>query len=1011
MPCLNVKMLGRSKVKIEEEVIEFPYKKVEGLLYYLLLEKKADRNKVASLLWGDMPDSSARKNLRNALYQLRKIVGKDLILSPNRFKLKINDEKNINSDIDIFLGNNNEEKIKTYGGEFLTNFTIKGSLAYSEWLREQRNHLHKLYVDALKQKVKLLQGKDKNSDKLICYFNKLIEADIFNEDAYRKLMQIYSEEGNIARAMEIYNKLKERFNRELGIAPDSRTVALKDRLTFYEQKITNAEKDFIGRKKELNYMLDNLYKFMEGRDCSSIIISGEAGIGKTTLLDKALSVNNQEDKSLVLKTDCYPAEERYIYKPWGKILENIKKNINIDQIDSGFPWKRIMSFFFPSVLEKDKITGNILNFESIQHQSAIDAFIYFLTEVAKERKLILVFENLQWFDKKSLELLKSMIRSNRNNRILILATTRNEKKERLNNLFSDLYRTELIKELELERFTKKEVIKFCNIKLPVYKFSNDLYDIIYQETEGNTFFMVEALKLLTPGGQKKDIEKFMTSNTKNILRERVLSVPRDARKILNIIAIPFDKLSFEFLCKVSGMDKVKIIDLLEKLEEYNLIEEMSEQDGGRIYYCFTHAKLREYINQNLSYSRFRLLHEKIASILESDRYNIDERDYYSRLIYHYRHAGNKYKLLQYIIKEAEIYFHRSHELFPVINDKKIQKNEILALNQKESYRYLKEIETLFTELREENNKDYEQLEVKLFDMWALFSIVQGNYDKALSYSQKMIDKAARIGDLDSILNGYEQLAGLGIQKEDLGLIEDSACKMYELAKRLNKNIKVGVALRFLGIYELYRRNYRTAEENFKKSLQIFKNAELGSVKYSLGIAANYNYIGEIKRHRGQFAEARNYYERCIGLCEGKNILCGLGVFYANAGQVSYELNKNELAEKHFLKAVNIFGQLKTVWGYSSIPNSFLVLLSIKKGEYHKAFEYLKMADLTIKKHHKRYWLGILLRVKAEILDLMQDNEKIRDIFADYLQEDDNYRKRARKIFKDIGAPYEVKLME
>src|SRR6056297_2415831 len=133
MPCLNVKMLGRSKVKIEEEVIEFPYKKVEGLLYYLLLEKKADRNKVASLLWGDMPDSSARKNLRNAIYQLRKSIGKDYILSPNRFKLKINDSKDINSDLDCFLdGSNNEDKIEIYEGEFLTNFNIKGSLQYSD---------------------------------------------------------------------------------------------------------------------------------------------------------------------------------------------------------------------------------------------------------------------------------------------------------------------------------------------------------------------------------------------------------------------------------------------------------------------------------------------------------------------------------------------------------------------------------------------------------------------------------------------------------------------------------------------------------------------------------------------------------------------------------------------------------------------------------------------------------------------------------------------------------------
>ncbi len=1011
MSGLNVKMLGKPEVKTDKKKVQFPYKKVEALLYYLLLEKEVNRNKAASLLWGDMPESSAKKNLRNALYQLRKCIGKEFILSPGRFKIKINNKININCDLNKFLNNNSKEKIDIYRGEFLQNFNIKDSLEYSDWLREQRDYLHKIYIEALKERIGSLKKEGENNEKLIKYLNYLIEADIFNEDAYRQLMQIYSEKGDIARAMNIYNKLKDILNRELGITPAPRTVALKERLTFYEKKTTKIEKDFIGRKKELNFLLDNLYKFKENERCSSIFISGEAGIGKTTLMEKALSISEQEDESLVIKSECFPAEERYIYKPWKKVMENIKENIELKKIDSSLPWKRIMSFLFPSFLARDEMTEDILNFESIQHQSAIDAFIYLLTEVAKEEKLILVFENLQWFDKKSLELVKSVIRADKNERIVIIATTRNERTERLNELFSSLYREELLKNLELPRFTKKGVKTFCQIKIPDYDFNSELLDVIYRETEGNTFFMVEALKFLTPDGNKKDIEKFMTTKTRNILRERVLSVPCDARKLLNIIAIPFDKISFGFLCKISGMDKVKIIDLLETLTEYNLIEEIPEEKYGRIFYHFTHAKLREYIYQNLSHSRLRLLHEKFAAILEKNKNVLDEREYYSRLIYHYSCAGNKYKQLQYILKEAEIYFHRSHELFPVINDKKIQKNEILALNQKESYRYLKEIEELFSALKKEDDKNYEQMEVKLLDMWALFSIVQGNYDKALSCVRQMIDKAARIGDLESIINGYEQLAGLGIQKEDLNLIEDSARKMYELAKKLNKNIKMGIALRFLGIYEMYRKNYRSSEENFNKALQIFKNAELGSEKYTIGIAAIYNYIGEIKRHRGQFTEALNYYERCIGLCEGKNILCGLGVFYTNAGQVSYELKKYELAEKHFLKAVNIFGQLKTVWGYSSLPNSFLALLALKKGKYYKASEYLKMADLTLKKYHKRYWQGILLRVKAEIVELMKKNQKIKEVFNDYLEEDGNYKIQARDIFADIGATYEVELME
>jgi len=662
---------------------------------------------------------------------------------------------------------------------------------------------------------------------------------------------------------------------------------------------------------------------------------------------------------LVLKTNCYSAEERYIYKPWKNILEQIKRKIDIEKLDSSLPWKRILSFLFPSFLaEKEVLFYEILNFESIQHQSAVDALLHFLREVAKSRRLIFVFEDLQWCDSKSLELLKLLIEDNKNTNILVLLTTRNERKERLMKFFCNLYRSGLIKEINLRRFNLSEVKKFTTARLPDYSFSEDLFKKIFEETEGNPFFLVECIKLLDKNYRKEDLSNFLTNKSRDILRERVLSVSEEARKILNIAAIPFDNISHDLLLELSGKDELTLIKLLEELLDHYLLTEIVADKGAKTCYKFTHIKIRDYVYKSLSYSRARLLHEKIARILENKLTGEKNyREYYGRLIYHYKNAGNKNKFLEYLIKEAENYFHKTHELFPVVNDEELKKNKILILNQKESQRYLNEIEEVLLKLKEEgneqNNEELIKLEVKYLNMKALYLICQGNYEKALAYLARMVKRAQLVNDSVSLIEAYQQMAGVGIQKENLRLIEYSARKMYELAEKMNMKTKIGVALRFLGVSNLYKRKYQTAEKMFNNSIQIFKKVEKEKEKYTLGIAAIYNYLGEIKRHQEEFDEALNYYERCIGLCEARNIVCGLGVFYTNAGQVSFEIKDYNRAQYYFKKAVDVFDQLKTIWGYSTIAYSFLALLEVLKGNYKQAYSYLSTADRIIKKHYKK----------------------------------------------------------
>jgi DNA-binding SARP family transcriptional activator/predicted ATPase len=1014
MAILKAELMGPPEIRINGEIINFPYKKVEALLYYLLVNKKIKRAKIAFLLWGDMPEDNAKKNLRNALYHLKKLIGNDIIITSDKFTIELIEKYKIDIDLELLLKEDMKNLLNLYRGEFLQDFFVNDCLEFNNWLFEQKNYYQNVYINLLKEAINDSKKRG-NSDKIIDYLNLLIKIDEFNELAYRELMKIYVENGLTAKAIELYKHLKDRLNSELSITPDSDTVKLFEEIYTDKVELNKSSNDFIGREKELSILINNINSFIYGQTASSMLIVGEAGIGKTSLIKKALSSIDLRN-SLILNTNCYSAEEHFIFKPWKIILEQLKKEINLDIFDKSIPWKKIVSYIFPSFLSKEniKLTDEFLNFESIQHQSAVDVLNYLLTEVAKKRKLILVFDDLQWCDEKSLELLKLLIYNNRNTNILVLSASRNERKDKLEEFFPTLRRYGYLKEIRLERLDIIELEKFARKKLPGYKFTRDLIKRIYQETEGNIFFLVESLKLLKRNKENdKKLSNFMTNKSRDILRERTLLVSKEALKILNIISIPFDHIEYKLLLKLSGKKEAELIDILDELENHYLIEEKHLPDLSS-FYSFTHTKIRDYIYQNLSYSRRRLLHSKIASIIEEElNQGVENRDYYLRLIYHYKRANNKQKQLKYLILLADIYFHSSHELFPLINDEKLKKNKIINLNQEESQRHLQEIESLLIKVKNEGKgKEIDKMEIKFINMTALYQIAQGDYKAALDSLKKMIEKAKKFNEQESMIEAYQQMAGIAIQKEDIELIEYSGKNLYKTSDIINNKLKKATALRFLGISNLYKRKYRAAEKMFDCALSIFKEIESDKKKYTLGVAAIYNYLGEIKRHKGMYREALNYYERCIGLCEAQNIKCGLGVFYTNAGQVYFELKEYNKAEFNFIKALDIFSQLKTIWGYATIANSFLTLIFIEKNKYREALNFLLTAEKILEKHYKRYWLGILLRIKVIISKKMKENNELAKTFSNYIDVNNrDFVLQALEIFREIGAPYEIDLME
>ena len=77
MPELNAKLFGTPAVSVDGREITLPYKKADALLYYLILKRKTTRSELIGLLYEDTDSATALKNLRHAIYTIRKAFAFD----------------------------------------------------------------------------------------------------------------------------------------------------------------------------------------------------------------------------------------------------------------------------------------------------------------------------------------------------------------------------------------------------------------------------------------------------------------------------------------------------------------------------------------------------------------------------------------------------------------------------------------------------------------------------------------------------------------------------------------------------------------------------------------------------------------------------------------------------------------------------------------------------------------------------------------------------------------------
>ncbi len=236
MAPVAVRLLGGFEIRADGAARDLPGLKDRALLAILALARGVplSRGQLASLLWSDRGDPHARDSLKHALARVRAGLGEDgaaaivadrraVRLEPSGLMLDTLDFERL---LDTGGPENLEAAIALYRGDLLDGVEVRDP-AFEDWLLVERQRLRARAEEAAARLMSraLAEGR---TDRAAAAAQRLLELDSLREDACRALMRVHSDRGETAKALRLYDALRDRLHRELAVRPERDTTQLAE---------------------------------------------------------------------------------------------------------------------------------------------------------------------------------------------------------------------------------------------------------------------------------------------------------------------------------------------------------------------------------------------------------------------------------------------------------------------------------------------------------------------------------------------------------------------------------------------------------------------------------------------------------------------------------------------------------------------------------------------------------------------------------------------------------------
>ncbi len=427
----------------------------------------------------------------------------------------------------------------------------------------------------------------------------------------------------------------------------------------------------IGRTSELA-ALRALISQIGSASGRIVLISGEAGIGKSRLVAEAKTYG-QEQRFLLLQGNCFPTDRSYPYAPVSDLLRSS-------------PAKELLTTYIANMDSRARdlarldivpspVTAAPPMAPEQEKRRLFVALTHFFTDLTTQQPVLLTIEDIHWSDETSLEFLHYLARHCVGHPLFILATYRSDEAHAsLKHWLAQLDRERLNQEIILQRLTHSQIEVMLHAILGQYQGSSDTVHFAHGEllatiatlTEGNPFFVEEILKSLLTSGEifytngtwesKSPHELHIPRSIQDAVQQHAVQLNPPARQLLTLAAVIGRRFDFTLLQRLMQCDERHLFLLIKDLIAAQLVVEESAER-----FAFRHALTRQVICAELLGRERKALHRTIAETME-DLYTGNQDTHLADFAYHFYEAGLWPRTFEYAQRAGEkaISFYAPH---------------------------------------------------------------------------------------------------------------------------------------------------------------------------------------------------------------------------------------------------------------------------------------------------------------------------------------------------------------
>jgi len=657
MSTLHIHLLGAFHLQRDDAPLQLPTQKARALLAYLVTyrDRAHPRAALAGLLWGDMPDDRARRNLADTLWRIRQVIGPGHLLAHRR-TLRFNPDADYWLDVDDFVKAQSpipkvqnggpgigvwelgfgisdsaigrlRDAVTLYRGDFLEGF-------YDDWCLLERERLRGLYLTALHALLAHHKGRGEYEEALR-YGQRLVVGDPLREETHREVMQLLALLGRRNAALRQYLVCRRTLAEELGVEPLPETTALyrEIRQAVVAEPAAPSPADLgrvplVGREVERAAALARLEAAIQGRG-GGLLVEGEAGAGKTRLVDEIVAGARWRGVTVGLGRG-EDLVELLTYGPLITALRQVLTPLRVAQlrrvVDDA--WLREVSVLLPEVAEWLPDLPPCVEPPSGQdRERLLEALAQALRGLGHVAPHLLILEDLHWADTATLEVLSALVPRLRQTRVLVLVTARPEEtaaRPAVRETLQALDRGGMLDRIVLSRLTPAQVTEFATQSLG--EPPAGLAERLYQETAGNPLFLVETLTawrdegtLISEGAghwtwhARDEVAGLsdVPSGIRAVIQRRLDRLPRPARQTLDAAAVVGAEVDLEVLDAVCTLPGDSFLTATGELVRRRVLVEKA---AG---YRFSHDKVRQVAYESLPPVRRQDLHRQVGLALEA----------------------------------------------------------------------------------------------------------------------------------------------------------------------------------------------------------------------------------------------------------------------------------------------------------------------------------------------------------------------------------------------------------